>query len=148
VASERTFKGLARAAGRIDWVGDPRFAAYPDRRANWAVLMDEFEAWSTTVSTVECLATLDRNLVPAAAYRTVRDAMADPQLAHRGAFAVVRDAGGTFRALNPPFRLSGSAVRAGSRVAALGEHTAEVLRQAGCADDEIEAVTGGRATAS
>ena len=35
--------------------------------------------------------------VPAAAYRTVREAMADPQLAHRGAFGEVRDAGGSSR---------------------------------------------------
>jgi CoA:oxalate CoA-transferase len=143
VASERTFKGLARAAGRIDWVGDPRFAAYPDRRANWAVLMDEFEAWSTTVSTIECLATLDHNLVPAAAYRTVRDAMADPQLAHRGAFAEVHDAGGSFRALNPPFRMSGSRTRVGATVAALGEHTREVLQEAGYGEDQVEALVGG-----
>jgi crotonobetainyl-CoA:carnitine CoA-transferase CaiB-like acyl-CoA transferase len=142
VASERTFQGLARAAGREDWLSDPRFAAYLDRRANWGALMDEFEAWSTTQSTAECLNALDRNGVPAAAYRTVREAMADPQLAHRGAWADVQDAGGTFLALNPPFRLSASAVRAGMRVAALGEHTAEVLRQAGCSPDEIGRLAG------
>jgi hypothetical protein len=32
--------------------------------------------------------------------------MADPQLAHRRAFAEVGDAGGAFRVLNPPFRMS------------------------------------------
>ena len=35
VASERTFQNLAAACGRGDWIGDPRFAQYPDRRANW-----------------------------------------------------------------------------------------------------------------
>ena len=29
--------------------------------------------------------------------------MTDPQLAHRRAFAEINDAGGRFRALNPPF---------------------------------------------
>src|SRR5271167_3247826 len=42
VASERTFQGLAAAAGRLDWLTDPRFADYADRRANWDKLMDEF----------------------------------------------------------------------------------------------------------
>lgn len=144
VASERTFQGMARAAGRPDWLTDPRFAAYLDRRANWSVLMDEFEAWSTTLSNQDCLAALDRNLVPAAAYRTVREAMADPQLVHRGAFTEVHDAGGTFLALNPPFRLSGSVVRAGQWVAALGEHTAEVLRAAGCSEEEVAAAKAGQ----
>src|SRR4029450_11825221 len=40
VVSERTFQGMAAAAGRTDWVSDPRFAKYLDRRANWATLME------------------------------------------------------------------------------------------------------------
>ena len=140
VVSERTFKGLARAAGRADWIGDPRFAVYLDRRANWGQLMDEFEIWSRRRSTPDCLAVLDRHAVPAAAYRTVRQAMADPQLTHRGAFAVVRDAGGQFRALNPPFRMSATISLAGARAPALGEHTQEVLTAAGFNGAEIEAL--------
>jgi crotonobetainyl-CoA:carnitine CoA-transferase CaiB-like acyl-CoA transferase len=140
VVSERTFQGLAAAAGRPDWVIDARFAVYLDRRANWGVLMDEFEAWSKQVSTAECLAVLDRNAVPAAAYRTVRQAMADPQLAHRGAFAQVHDAAGAFKALNPPFRMSASATAAGPRAPALGEHTREVLDAAGFTAGEVAAL--------
>jgi CoA:oxalate CoA-transferase len=140
VASERTFKGMAAAAGRADWIDDPRFSAYLDRRANWSALMDEFEAWSTRLSCADCLAALQANSVPAAAYRTVRQAMADPQLAHRGAFSEVTDAGGTFQALNPPFHMSASAARAGARAAALGEHTRKVLSAAGFNADEIAAL--------
>jgi crotonobetainyl-CoA:carnitine CoA-transferase CaiB-like acyl-CoA transferase len=141
VASERTFQGLAAAAGRLDWLADQRFAAYPDRRANWDKLMDEFEAWAKRRSTAECLRALDANGVPAAAYRTVREAMNDPQLAHRIAFSEVRDRGGSFRALNPPFRMSGSAACAGTNAPALGEHTQSVLRAAGFSDAEIDALS-------
>ena len=140
VASERTFRGMAAAAGRADWIDDPRFSAYLDRRANWAALMDEFEAWSTRLSSRDCLAALSENGVPAAAYRTVREAMADPQLAHRGAFSEVADAGGAFKALNPPFRMSACAATAGARAAALGEHTREVLGAAGFSTLEIAAL--------
>lgn len=142
VASERTFQGMAAAAGRKDWVTDPRFAVYLDRRANWGTLMDEFEVWSKGLPSAECLAVLDRNSVPAAAYRTVREAMADPQLAHRGAFSEVCDAGGAFRVLNPAFRMSGSATAAGPRAPALGEHTREVLVAAGFGAGEIEVLVG------
>ena len=141
VVSERTFQGMAAAAGRPDWITDPRFAVYLDRRANWGVLMDEFEAWSRQLPSVECQAVLDRNAVPAAAYRTVRQAMADPQLAHRGAFAEVQDAGGPLMVLNPPFRMSASAAVAGPRAPALGEHTREVLAAAGFTAGEIDALT-------
>jgi crotonobetainyl-CoA:carnitine CoA-transferase CaiB-like acyl-CoA transferase len=141
VVSERTFQGMAAAAGRPDWIADPRFAVYLDRRANWGVLMDEFEAWSRQLPSVECQAVLDRNAVPAAAYRTVRQAMADPQLAHRGAFAQVHDAGGPLKVLNPPFRMSAAATVAGPRAPALGEHTREVLAAAGFTAGEIDALT-------
>ena len=147
VASERTFRGMAAAAGRRDWITDRRFALYLDRRANWGALMDEFEAWSKGLSSAECLAVLARHGVPAAPYRTVREAMADPQLAHRGALRRVADAGGTFLALNPPFRMSASATQVGARAAALGEHTREVLAAAGLSSEAIAALTGdGEAT--
>ncbi len=141
VASERTFQNLAVAAGRRDWITDPRFEKYLDRRGNWGALMDEFEVWSKSLTNTECLAALDKAGVPAAAYRTVKEAMADPQLAHRKAFSEVGDAGGTFKALNPPFRLSASRTATGPRVPALGEHTREVMAAAGLSAAEIDDVT-------
>jgi crotonobetainyl-CoA:carnitine CoA-transferase CaiB-like acyl-CoA transferase len=137
VASERTFRDLARAAGRLDWIDDARFAAYADRRRNWHLLMDELEQWSRRLTTPECQAALDRCEVPCSRYRTVEEAMADPQLAHRQAFAEVRDAAGPFRALNPPFRFSASTAAARPHVAALGEHGDDVLAEAGYDADEI-----------
>ncbi len=142
VASERTFQGLAEAAGRRDWLTDPRFAKYLDRRGNWAELMEEFEAWSRTQSSADVLSALERNTVPASPYRTVTEVLEDPQLAHRGALAEVNDEGGTFKALNPPFRLSDSAVEARPFAASLGEHTAEVLAEAGLTADEVSALLG------
>lgn len=139
VASERTFADLARAAGRADWLTDPRFAAYADRRRHWHLLVEELEQWSRRLSTAECQAAFDRCGVPCSRYRTVEEAMADPQLAHRQAFSAVRDAAGTFEALNPPFRFSAVPVSVQPYAAALGEHGAEVLAEAGYAAREIEA---------
>ena len=143
VASERSFQNLAAAAGRQDWITDPRFQKYLDRRNNWGPLMDEFEVWSKTLTNVECLAALDKAGVPAAAYRTVKEAMADPQLAHRMAFSQVDDAGGSFKVLNPPFRMSASRTAAGPRVPALGEHTREVLASLGLSAVDIAALVKG-----
>ncbi len=142
VASERTFVNLARAAGREDWITDPRFAIYTDRRNNWGALIDELEEWSTQLSTAECQAAFDRTGVPSSPYRTVRELMSDPQLAHREAFAEVTDAGGTFRVLNPPFRMSAGPVKVAGFAASLGEHTSTVLRAAGCSEADIAALLG------
>jgi len=79
----------------------------------------------------------DRHGVPSSPYRTVREAMADPQLAHRRAFAEIHDAGGTFRALNPPFRMSDTPAAASPHVSALGEDTAELLAEIGYSRTQI-----------
>ena len=143
IASERSFQNLAAASGHPGWVGDPRFARYTDRRRHWGDLVEELEQWSTTLTTAEVQAIFDRHGVPSSPYRTVKEAMADPQLAHRGAFAEIADAGGRFLALNPPFRLSAASTAARPFVAALGEHTAEVLGELGYTSAEIAALGDG-----
>ena len=141
IASERTFQNLAIASGHAHWITDPRFAKYADRRANWGELIDELERWSGELSVVEVQAVFDRHGVPSSPYRTVKQAMADPQLAHRHAFAEVRDAGGTFQALNPPFRMSEATAAVAPFAAPLGAHTAELLAEIGYTPTEIENFT-------
>jgi crotonobetainyl-CoA:carnitine CoA-transferase CaiB-like acyl-CoA transferase len=65
--------------------------------------------------------------------------LSDPQIAHRGALAQVEDAGGTFKVLNLPFRMSGAKVAAGRRMATLGEHTRELLKESGLSEQAIAA---------
>jgi crotonobetainyl-CoA:carnitine CoA-transferase CaiB-like acyl-CoA transferase len=123
--------------GRPEWIVDPRFAKYADRRENWTSLMEGVEQWSRTVATAQCLAALNGSGVPSSAYRTVAEALADPQLAHRGALARVEDGGGSFNALNLPFRMSGARVSAAPRMSTLGEHTRSYLKETGLSEDEI-----------
>ena len=99
--------------------------------------MEGVEAWSRAISTQACLAALNGCGVPSSAYRTVREALADPQIAHRGALAEVEDGGGSFKVLNLPFRMSGAAVGAAKRMSTLGEHTRSYLKEIGLSDDQI-----------
>jgi crotonobetainyl-CoA:carnitine CoA-transferase CaiB-like acyl-CoA transferase len=140
IASEKTFQNLAIASGHPQWITDPRFAQYNNRRTNWGELIDELETWSTQLTTGEVQTIFGRHGVPSSPYRTVKEAMGDPQLAHRDAFAEVRDAGGTFLALNPPFRLSAATAAARPYVARLGEHTEEVLTELGYTREETAAL--------
>jgi crotonobetainyl-CoA:carnitine CoA-transferase CaiB-like acyl-CoA transferase len=139
IASEKTFQGLMKVIGRPEWVNDSRFASYGERRAHWPQMMEGVEAWSRMVTTALCLAALNEAGVPSSAYRTVSEALADPQLAHRDAIAEVEDGGGTFKVLNLPFRMSGAKVAAGKRMATLGEHTRALLKEAGMSEDIITA---------
>jgi crotonobetainyl-CoA:carnitine CoA-transferase CaiB-like acyl-CoA transferase len=63
--------------------------------------------------------------------------MADPQSTHRGILAEVFDDAGAFKVLNLPFRMSGAEVSPGPRVAAVGEHTDEVLKEIGMSETEV-----------
>ncbi len=142
IASEKTFQSLMKVIGHPEWITDSRFAKYSDRRENWASLMNGVEEWSRSVTTEICLAALNEEGVPSSAYRTVAEALRDPQIAHRGALAEVADGGGTFRVLNQPFRMSGATVSAGKRMSTLGEHTLSLLRESGLSDDQISAFAG------
>jgi crotonobetainyl-CoA:carnitine CoA-transferase CaiB-like acyl-CoA transferase len=142
IASEKTFQSLMKVIGHPEWVADPRFAKYFDRRENWASLMEGVEAWSRTVPTAACLAALNAEGVPSSAYRTVAEALKDPQLAHRGALTEVEDGGGTFKVLNLPFRMSGATVSAARRMSTLGEHTLAYLKETGLSEDEIAGFAG------
>jgi crotonobetainyl-CoA:carnitine CoA-transferase CaiB-like acyl-CoA transferase len=139
IASEKTFQGLINVIGRPEWVSDPRFATYSDRRDNWGLLMDTVEAWSRGLPTEQCVAELNKAGVPCSAYRTVAEALADPQLVHRRALAEVEDGGGTFKVMNLPFRMSNAKVAAGKRTSTLGEHTRTLLKEAGLLEEAVSA---------
>lgn len=135
VASEKTFQALMGVIGRPEWISDPRFVSYAPRRQNWAELMDGVEVWSRQLSTDACLLALGAAGVPASAYRTVSEALADPQLAHRQALSEVRDEGGSFQVLNLPFRMSGADTTPAKTVAVLGEHTDALRDEIGLASE-------------
>jgi crotonobetainyl-CoA:carnitine CoA-transferase CaiB-like acyl-CoA transferase len=143
IASEPTFQAAAAATGNPGWVTDPRYAKFMDRRANWHLLMDELDSWTGSHTTAECVETFNKHGVPCAAYRTVAEAMQDPQLAHRGALFEAQDAAGSFKALNPPFQMTGDGHRISNAAPALGEHTAEVLNGLGYSDADISKMSSG-----
>jgi len=142
IASEKTFQGLIRVIGHPEWIADPRFTKYSDRREHWGDLMGGVESWSRTLTTEKCVDALNGAGVPCSAYRTVAEALRDPQIAHRGALSEVEDDGGTFKVLNLPFRMSGASVSAGKRMATLGEHTVALMKEAGLSEQDIAAFSG------
>lgn len=139
-ASERTFQDMATAAGRRDWLTDPRFEKYVDRRMNWGLLIDELEQWSKKMTVKEVVAALEKHGVPCSPYLTVTEALQDPQVEHRGSLCTIEDSAGSYKSPAPPFRFSGSPLQSGPKVASLGADTKSVLAEAGLSASEIEAL--------
>ena len=125
--TQANFEAMARAAGRQEWISDPRFASAAARGANWDALMLELDRWAADKTAAECEATMAAGGVPCARYGTVREAMASPYAAERGLFARVKAGKTEFLAANPPFRMAGAG--AGARAPMLGEHGREVLEK-------------------
>ena len=78
VASERTFQGMATAAAaRLDRGSALCQIPRPARQLG-CQLMDEFEVWSKSLSSAECLGALRSQLGAGCAYRTVKEAHGGP----------------------------------------------------------------------
>lgn len=108
---------------------DPRFATVAAKESNWGALLELIEGWTRQRSGAECERILMAAGVPCSRYRSVAEAMDDPQLAERGFLAELGDGDGRFKCANLPFLLSRTPTHARPRLAALGEHGAEVLRE-------------------
>ena len=67
--------------------------------------------------------------VPCSRYRSVAEAMADPQCAERGLFVEMGEGDAAFKVANVPYRMSATPTAARPIVAGLGEHTEEVLHE-------------------
>lgn len=117
--SQKNFDSLVALLGNPEWARDERFASAPGRERNWAEIMTYIEAWTIERSAAECEQLMMEADVPAARYRTVGEAMADPALAERGFLQTISDGGGAYQVFSAPFKMSGCDVRARPQVPAL-----------------------------
>ncbi|MCC6246565.1 MAG: CoA transferase [Rubrivivax sp.] len=113
--------------GHPEAKSDPSFATVAAKESNWSALLALIEGWTSQRSGEECERLLMAAGVPCSRYRSVAEAMADPQLAARGFLAELGEGEGRFKCANLPFVLSRTPTRARPRLAALGEHGDEVL---------------------
>lgn len=123
----RNFEALLDVIGIPAWRDDPTLATDRGRQGNWTALMARIEAWTCTRSCLECERVIGGAGVPITRYRTVREALGDAQLAHRGSMARAKDPAGTYLVPNLPYKLSSGRVEVREHVPALGEHTEQVL---------------------
>lgn len=126
--STRNFEQLCVATGHPEWREDARFKTTATRNANWKALLAATETWTMTRTASEAERVMSEHGVPCSRYRSVAEVLNDPQLAARESLSQIEDGAGRYQVVNPPFRMSGSAVGAEPTVPVLGEHGEDILR--------------------
>lgn len=138
--SQRHFESLADCMQAPEMKRDPRFSRTVERLHHYAELMAEVAAWAAGHTTADILALLEGAGVPVAPYRDIASALEDPQLAHRGMITEIVDAAGPLKVPQTPMRFSATHAGVQPWVARIGEHTAEVLGEAGLDANAIAAL--------
>jgi CoA:oxalate CoA-transferase len=108
---------------------DVRFATVAAKESNWPALLELIERWTCTRTGAECEQVFMAAGVPCSRYRSVAEAMADPQCTERELFVELGAGDATYKVANVPYRMSGTPVSAHPTVAALGENTEQVLAE-------------------
>ncbi len=124
--SQKNFEEMAVAMDRADWITDPRFVDDAQRRTHWSELVAQMEAWTSTREARECERLLGEAGVPCSRYRSVGEAMRDPQSEARGLMATIATSEGEFLVPNAPFKFADGSVHVKPHVPALGEHNDEL----------------------
>jgi formyl-CoA transferase len=141
-ANDRLFQRLCDLLGRPEWAHEPEFVTNTVRVRNRQTLIDRIEAITSKESRTHWLSLFETAGIPCGPINNYEQAFADPQIRARDMVVEVdHPTLGRLKTLGSPIKMSETPPVATRRAPLLGEHTREVLREAGCSEEEIAAVT-------
>ncbi|HUB16843.1 MAG TPA: CoA transferase [Acetobacteraceae bacterium] len=142
-SSDAQYARLLTALGRADLIGDPRFATMAARALNIDAVLGVLTEGLRTRTTAEWLTILAEADIPCGNANRLADLFEDDYLRETGFFQPARhptEGPVLLPAIAPAFSATPPSVR--RLWPRLGEHTTEVLREAGVAEAEIQSIAG------
>ena len=137
VLTEKQFTGLMKTLGRADALADPRFKDWAARTANEPALRQIIEAAMTEGDPRGWEARLTAADVPCGSIWKVDEIVGHPQLEHRDVLQTIDSRYGPMRLVGAGFRLEHDGPGIDREPPTLGEHTDEILAEAGYTAEEI-----------
>lgn len=139
VGTDAQFRKFCGVLDRPEWAEDERFATNPGRVANRGRLVEDIAAILRSRPQAEWIERMIQEGVPVAPVNTLDKVFADPQVLHRlMRQTVAHPTAGSVDLPGPPvkFPATGGAIRRPPPL--LGQHTREIVAEAGYAPAEIE----------
>lgn len=133
------FRRWANLVGRPDLIDDPRCCDDITRGDNHALINQVMQDWSEHRTTDECIRELESARIPCGPVYNLEQTLSDPQVQARQLLQPVEYPGiGPVPLPATPVRLSRTPGGIRHRAPLIGEHTDEILQQAGYTLEEIE----------
>ena len=139
VRDDRLWPAFCTAIERPDLAADPRFTERTDRRARSLELVQELMPVFAARTYAEWEKILSGTGIPFGVIGRLADVVDDEQAEHAGIFADTTNPE-VPRTVNNPIRLGFAKPRRAGPPPSVGQHSEEVLREAGYGADEIEAL--------
>jgi crotonobetainyl-CoA:carnitine CoA-transferase CaiB-like acyl-CoA transferase len=137
-ANDRLFVRLCGLLGHPEWTQRPEFTSDAGRVANRTTLAELIEGITSESPRRHWLDLFDANDIPCGPINDYEQMTQDPQVvARRMVLETEHPALGRLRTLGSPLKMSGTPSEPGRRAPLLGEHTTDVLLQAGYTEAEI-----------
>jgi len=137
--TDKHWKTFFELAKRPELGDDPRFVSIATRTENIAELYSIAEEFTRERTTQEWLTILEQAQIPAGPVNSLEDLMTDPHLLEQGLFQkFAHPSIGETLQIRPPVKFSKSPASLSRHAPLLGEHTMEVLREAGLSESHIE----------